>query len=574
MRFSVALFSVFTFLAPPALIVTFLLYLYPVFLGCDFPPPSKPQTSCYPSGDTQQQDARAAIPDVAPFRLLVFGDPQLEGDSSLPNPDDPAFPSLRRLGDLNRNYTLQWNADLVFGVGRELFREDIPLLLWSYRKRLDLLGNDFYLAHIYRTLHWYLRPTHVAVLGDLLGSQWVSDAEFEIRGHRFWDRVFRRGRRVEDAITHGAKRDAQEEDAAWDRRIINIAGNHDIGYAGDITEHRVERFERVFGRANWDIKFTFPQTTNATGHATTPSSFPELRLVILNSMNLDGPAQSPILQQATYDFINNVIPYTPITDRTTATIILTHIPLHKEPGICVDGSLFTHHPDGTIHSQNHLSRQASLPILEGILGMSGNPFSAGGGQGRKGIVLAGHDHEGCDVYHHIPADVERDGTEWRAVPWDRTGPPLDAGRRRGPGSVPGVREITVRSMMGSFGGNAGMLSAWFDSTAGEWRFEYASCAVGVQHIWWGVHVLDLVTVLLLLCSGLVRFIERPVEPPKKRKRGETEILRAKREVENGSMTPPSWPNGSVEKHGVKRSRSKSVGTPRHRSSARRKREET
>jgi hypothetical protein len=72
-------------------------------------------------------------------------------------------------------------------------------------------------------------------------------------------------------------------------------------------------------------------------------------------------------------------------------------------------------------------------------------------------------------------------------------------------------------MMGSFSGNAGFLSAWFDNTTnegvGEWKFEYASCMLGVQHIWWGVHVLDLIIVALGL-GGVGAMVVEEVEAAK------------------------------------------------------------
>ena len=45
--------------------------------------------------------------------------------------------------------------------------------------------------------------------------------------------------------------------------------------------------------------------------------------------------------------------------------------------------------------------------------------------------------------------------------------------------------------MGEFGGNAGLLSLWFDETDWEWKAEYESCPLGTQHFWWFVHFLDL-----------------------------------------------------------------------------------
>lgn len=35
-------------------------------------------------------------------------------------------------------------------------------------------------------------------------------------------------------------------DKSWETNIINIAGNHVIGHAKDITEKILQRFERVF----------------------------------------------------------------------------------------------------------------------------------------------------------------------------------------------------------------------------------------------------------------------------------------------------------------------------------------
>jgi hypothetical protein len=48
-------------------------------------------------------------------------------------------------------------------------------------------------------------------------------------------------------------------------------------------------------------------------------------------------------------------------------------------------------------------------------------------------------------------------------------------------------------MMGDFGGNAGLLSLWFDEETWDWRFEFVNCKLGTQHIWWVVHILDLIT---------------------------------------------------------------------------------
>ncbi|KAI4178041.1 MAG: hypothetical protein LQ348_005717 [Seirophora lacunosa] len=436
---------------------------------------------------------------LAPFRLLALGDPQLEGDSSLPDPNDGLFPSLQDLWlDLVFSPTASQRLLLARDRLEECVRSDIPRIFRSYHKRLDIWGNDYYLSHIYRTLHRALDPTHVTVLGDLLGSQWISDEEFEHRGWRYWKRVFTNGERVDDEVTTGIHIGTLGQDDIWKRRIINVAGNHDVGYAGDMTVARIQRFERVFGRTNWETRFVLPGTRTGDNI----SAVPELRIVVLNSLNLDTPAVDHELQAETYKFINDIITTSrPVEDRTGATILLTHVPLHKAEGVCVDGpwfDFFDADEGGGLKEQNHLSYNAGKGILESIYGMSGHPHAPNEGLGRHGIILTGHDHEGCDVYHHLPADPDPASRAWTAERWS-------ASNERRDQRIPGIREITVRSMMGEFGGNAGLLSAWFDEDDRQWRFEYSACSLGIQHIWWAIHVLDIVTIGVVSFYALGNF---------------------------------------------------------------------
>ena len=487
-------------LVPLSLLSTFYLYHYPAFHACAFPPQVALNSSYL---DNFKHAAGFAPPHGhidAPFRLLALGDPQLEGDSSLLNPESGHFPSISTLWPaVSALGTYQERLGVILGHFHDLFFGDIPRILKSYRKRLDLLGNDYYLAHIYRSLHRSLKPTHVTVLGDLLGSQWISDGEFERRGWRYWHRVVRGGHRVEDDVTGGIHLGPLGQDKSWETRVINVAGNHDIGYAGDITPERLERFEKVFGKANWETRFTLPQNnTSDAGYAHVEDQ-PELRVVVLNSLNLDTPALNLDLQAETYKFINNVITISrPVEDKTSATVLLTHVPLHKEDGVCVDGPFFRFHNDeygGGLKEQNHLSSNAAKGILEGVYGMSGNPDAPGQGFGRTGIILTGHDHEGCDVYHHLSDDEEPEARTWKAERWAGSMTKKDD-------TIPGIREVTVRSMMGEYGGNAGLLSAWYDQGIGRWQLEYSTCALGTQHIWWAVHILDIITIGILLVVGV------------------------------------------------------------------------
>jgi hypothetical protein len=501
-----------------ALACTLHLYLYPALQGCVFPlPPSVPNgsESAVNASESHQSQVQAA---PAPFRLLTLADPQLEGDTSIPlYGRSPLFHlewAIRHLTFQTEQPSLRKRLRQVTHDLIDVFFDDIPDTLESVRKHIDLFGNDFYLAHIYRTLKWWTNPTHITVLGDLLGSQWIGDPEFEKRSWRFWNRSFRGSERVPDEV---AQYPAEEynvsgilgvegpETSVWQRRIINVAGNHDIGYAGDLTPERLERFEAAFGKAAYELRFELPiedPVVNATifdpdTNRESSRLLPELRIVNINNMNLDTPALNQSLQDYTYSFINAVIHTASAVEfKGHFTLVLTHMPLYKPEGVCVDSPFFDFHEaneGGGVKEQNQLSADASKGFLEGIYGLNGDSNAPAGGTGRKGLILNGHDHEGCDTYHFINQSLSGDERRWQVARWDA------AQKDQLPGmpGIPGMREITVRSMMADYDGNAGLLSIWFDQDSWEWKYEFATCQLGRQYYWWFVHVLDILLLIAL-----------------------------------------------------------------------------
>ncbi|KAI9692466.1 MAG: hypothetical protein M1822_006697 [Bathelium mastoideum] len=621
MPVSAFLLALCRFLLPPAIISTVYIYLYPFFHGCEFPEPPSQATEpevCYlkpvqdpsnsakgPNGavsgsrgglwglgkqvahtwqDLNEKGQNKLSGRKAPFRLLALGDPQLEGDTSLPKKHEPIFPSLSDFFGPNMSGGEDGSPAItrvfirimrMLQSLRDLAVEDMPRLLGGWRKRLDLWGNDYYLAHVYRSMKWWTGPSHITVLGDLVGSQWIDDDEFSWRGWRFWNRIFSDGQMIEDSIALGDGSNEPEEelgkDTTWENRIINIAGNHDIGYSGEIDEPAINRFEKQFGRVNWDRWFRLPLTSSPgddPGISTPRSTFefaaaksnpnPAIRLVVLNDMNLDGPVYSPSHQSDTYSFINRIISTShPVEDPSVLTILLTHVPLHKRAGVCVDGPYFSYYEEnaGLLREQNHLSGFSSRQVLEAIFGMSGVQDAPNAGMGRSGVILDGHDHEGCDVWHYFnyskstapgAEDQSSDG-EWAAVPY-----PI-ARRAKLPVSseIPGIREITVRSMMGSYGGNAGLLSAWYEGGAngaegaGRWQVEYAACPFVIQHVWWAVHVIDLVLLGLLLATAAAYLGERLPERRQVKLKGQARdesLTSLISEDESGSVSVKSVSN--------------------------------
>ncbi|KAI1819875.1 hypothetical protein F4861DRAFT_106106 [Xylaria intraflava] len=534
-----------------AVACTLHLYLYPVFQGCAFPLPPSPSNASdsAPRPSTLHETLRQRVAGPtgipAPFRLLTLGDPQLEGDTALPiYGRSPLFHlewAIKHLTFQTEQPSLRKRLRQVTHDLIDVFFDDIPDTLESIRKYIDLFGNDFYLAHIYRSLKWWARPTHVTVLGDLLGSQWIGDPEFNKRSWRFWNRSFKGAERIPDEVAQYPAEDynvsgilgAEDSEAAlWQRRIINVAGNHDIGYAGDMTPERLERFELAFGRAAYELRFELPiddPVTNATifNPKLNPGSnrlLPELRIVNINNMNLDTPALNQSLQDYTYAFINAIIHTSPAVEyKGHFTLVLTHMPLYKPEGVCVDPPFFDFHESdegGGVKEQNQLSADASRGFLEGIYGLNGDPSAPAGGAGRRGLILNGHDHAGCDTYHYINQSLPGDERQWQVTDWDAAlndQLPAKSG-------LPGIREITVRSMMADFDGNAGLLSVWFDQDAWEWKYEFATCVLGRQYYWWFVHVFDIVLVVILGAYGALeiaivsgfdaeKWLEAKLQPP-------------------------------------------------------------
>ena len=138
----------------------------------------------------------------------------------------------------------------------------------------------------------------------------------------------------------------------------------------------------------------------------------------------------------------------PIEDRDTLTILLTHLPLHKEASVRFYSPYFGFHSDEDgrgVKEQNHLSYNTGTGILEGIYSMSGTPDAAGGGFGRNGIILTGLDHEGCDVYHHLPEvyNKSNEARTWKSKRWDTSIRQVLRSNK----TLPGISEITLQSMM-------------------------------------------------------------------------------------------------------------------------------
>ncbi len=529
-------------LGPFCILSTGYLYLYPILHLCAFPSPEGASNHNAFLTTLKAHANPTYLSDLPTFRLLAVGDPQLEGTSSL-DLSAKDLPNFRKLQDVlhSHDLTYSWRAQESLKLLRLFWSCDVPRVLNNWRKQIDLWGNDLYIAHLVRIMNWWTKPTHITVLGDLLGSQWIDDKEFNRRAGRFWNRVFRGYEKIDDEAVNrrndryggamgkkvhklgwnGVEGDEEEE---WTKRLINLAGNHDIGYAGDATKQRVRRFEKAFGKVNYEMTFSLPLDPVLHNH--TEKEVPTLCIIVLNNMNLDGPVISEHLQTQTYNFINSIINSSPpVGTKGVYTLLLTHIPLHKREGICTDAPLFRYHQSERhdvlyqgIEEQNFLSEHSSHGILEGIFGMSGNPATANDGLGRNGLIMTGHDHEGCDVYHYInqsavppppsTSSPETEGEE-KKPQWEaqRYRDAKTLGLSKVP-DMPGLRELTVRSAMGDFHGNIGLLSVSFNASSWDWESGFTNCRFGKTWIWWVIWIVDIITLALATVWYVLDFVER------------------------------------------------------------------
>lgn len=360
-----------------------------------------------------------------------------------------------------------------------------------YQTRLDIFGNDYFLGHIYTTMMKRLKPTHVAVMGDLFSSQWILDSEFYNRTKRYMGRLFQRNlTKLEEIRKENHDEDGlykidwhkwadefsvlKNADAfefgfsdvhSWDPEnedflFVNLTGNHDVGYSGDATYQHMARFNQIFGKDNYWIEYD-SDTDKAW------------RIVVLNDLLLEGPALQPEFLEYTWRFLER------LSERnfTGSTVLLTHIPFYKKEGLCVDGPQFRYYPPdherepykrNLLRSQNHISEEVSNIVLNMIFNNN-----------KPGVILTGHDHEGCETIYNRFDDTNK---------WEATHIPLQEADHH-------ILEITVRSMMGEFFGNTGLLTGHFDETANHWEWSYTLCPFTLQHAWWSAKVSILITIL-------------------------------------------------------------------------------
>ncbi|KAJ2061485.1 hypothetical protein GGI17_003060 [Coemansia sp. S146] len=262
------------------------------------------------------------------IRLNLYGDPQIEGDAKI-----------------RREPT----------VGR-----------------FDLLFNDYYLHHIYKSTIAAFRPHYVMTMGDIFSCQWISRDEYYRRIHRFkW-------------ISHQI--DSKNGSLSGNHIYYHIAGNHDIGYGEETEPYHVNRYTNNFG----PLSREWLARIDGGIH----------RFAILNAMNLDKTRNIQYRRQA-WQFVQQLV--VERQERPDIPLILfSHIPLHKPAGACVASPSIRYQND-FVEYQDYLSPATSAYLLHCLA---------------PTFVLSGHDHNGCQAAHSVKASTSQ------AVPLGATGKAL------------------------------------------------------------------------------------------------------------------------------------------------------
>ncbi|CCH61302.1 hypothetical protein TBLA_0E02480 [Henningerozyma blattae CBS 6284] len=351
----------------------------------------------------------------------------------------------------------------------------------TYRSGVDTFGNDFFLGHIFQLMQRRLNPTHVVILGDLISSQWVDDSEYFNRTRRYSQRIYNRKPSVlqrafqeshdrqtgqykspvqwwKDNVGNNHQECSYKDVYTWDKSFenflfVNVSGNHDVGYSGDTTYEMMSRYNHLYGKDNFWIEY---QTQSKRAW----------RIVVLNSLALDGPCLHSEICDRTWEFLSELH----LQGFNGSTILLTHVPLYKREGLCKDGPSMEYYDDGQdgvlLAEQNHLSQESSDRVLDLVFD-----------NGKPGFILNGHDHWGCETVYSQMGD----GNGWEC---DKSNT-----------SARYVREATVKSVMGQYHGNSGLLRGDFNEERQEWEYEYSLCPFTREHPWWVAKVSLFLTVL-------------------------------------------------------------------------------
>lgn len=203
---------------------------------------------------------------------------------------------------------------------------------------------DTYIKKSYNALMKYLEPEHIFFLGDLLDNgRGSEDGYFQSQVKRF-RKIFKKHKLTFTFHT-------------------NVPGNHDIGFGDNVIVKNRDRFEETFGQMN--TQFTIC----------------EVEFIAMDTISLSSDKKE-INDKAT-NFINHISQL----PKERPRILLTHVPLYRDPEVQKCGALreSAEFKLGSGYQyQNALNEKVSSEILQKI---------------EPDMIFSGDDHDYCDVTH-------------------------------------------------------------------------------------------------------------------------------------------------------------------------------
>ncbi|KAJ1850539.1 hypothetical protein LPJ57_008092 [Coemansia sp. RSA 486] len=260
------------------------------------------------------------------------------------------------------------SSDVRFNIyGDPQIEGDAKLHRQPWAGRFDLMVNDYYLHHIYKSTIDAFSPHYVVTMGDIFSSQWVSKDEYYRRIHRFkW---------ISNRI------DSRNATIKGNHIYFYLAGNHDIGYGGETRPYHISRYLRNFGLLNqdWIIDLDAGKNSDRQGLH---------RVATLNAMNLDA-TRIDEYRRETWKYVRHLAAERAETPEIPLLLFL-HIPLTKPAGVC-EPRPTTSFKDGFVAYQDYLSPATSAFILHCL---------------KPTIIFNGHDHNGCLAMHSVDESTD------------------------------------------------------------------------------------------------------------------------------------------------------------------------
>lgn len=211
---------------------------------------------------------------------------------------------------------------------------------------------DVYLKKNYKAMLRALNPSYVFFLGDYLDNGRLStDKYFRGQLERF-NSIF--------------KRKKYKKGKKW---MINLPGNHDIGWADGVKIPSRKRFKKYFGN---------PNSVKVINNV----EFISLDTISLSAMeeSIYGPAR----EFFDTNFGTSIV-------KTKPRVLFTHVPLYRDPNELTCGPLresSVFHTSKGYQYQLVLSPELSSDILNRI---------------KPDLIFSGDDHDYCDVNHPSPS---------------------------------------------------------------------------------------------------------------------------------------------------------------------------